>query len=196
MFTGIVQGVGTLRRKSAGEVEIDLPPPLRERLTLGGSIAVNGVCLTVTGLTDGAFSADLSGETGERTTLGRLRNGERVNLELPLPLGSPVGGHLVLGHVDAIGRIEALYRGRGGWTLICSYPPQYRRYVVEKGAIAIDGISLTPYWVDGNTFRCAVIPQTHEGTSLKERKSGDPVNIEFDIMAKYVEGMIRFVHRN
>jgi len=195
MFTGIVQGLGALQRRSRGEVEIGLPASIRERLTIGGSIAVNGVCLTVTGLTDGSFRADVSAETAARTTLGRIRPEERVNLELPLSLSSPLDGHLVLGHVDAIGRIEALYREHSDWILIVSYPSEYRRYVVEKGAVAIDGVSLTPYGLEGNTLRCAVIPETRERTNLKDRKSGDPVNIEFDIMAKYVEGMIRVVHK-
>jgi len=193
MFTGIVQGLGAVRRRSQGEVEIGLPALLRERLTIGGSIAVNGVCLTVTGFAEGSFRADISPETAKRTTLGRLRIGERVNLELPLSLSSPLDGHLVLGHIDCIGRIEAFYREHSGWILIASYPPEYRRYVAEKGAIAIDGISLTPYGLEGGTFRCAVIPKTHEKTNLKDKKSGDPVNIEFDIMAKYVEGMVRVV---
>ncbi|RLE36425.1 riboflavin synthase [Candidatus Acetothermia bacterium] len=193
MFTGIVQGLGVLRRRGSGEVEISLPPPMRERLAIGGSIAVNGVCLTVTGLGERSFRSDISAETASRTTLGRIRTEEAVNLELPLSLGSPLDGHIVLGHVDAVGRIEAFYREGEGWTLICSYPPEYRRYLAEKGAVAIDGISLTPYQLDGGTFRCAVIPATYEGTNLKARHSGDPVNLEFDIMAKYVEGMVRVV---
>ncbi len=196
MFTGIVQGLGVLRRRSPGEVEIGLPSSVRDRLEIGGSIAVNGVCLTVKGVTDGSFRADISPETLARTTLGRIRTEERVNLELPLTLSAPLDGHLVLGHVDAIGRIAAFYREREGFALIVSYPSEYRRYVVEKGSIAVDGISLTPYAIDGNTFRCAVIEETYERTNLKERKSGDPVNLEFDIMAKYIEGMIRIVHRD
>ncbi|RLE35475.1 riboflavin synthase [Candidatus Acetothermia bacterium] len=194
MFTGIVQGLGVLRRRDRGGVEIGLPPSIRDRLTIGGSVAVNGVCLTASGMSDGSFHADISAETGSRTTLGRLRIGERVNLELPLSPGSPLDGHIVLGHVDTVGRIEGFYREQNGWILIVSYPPEYRRYVVEKGAIAIDGISLTPYGLAGNTLRCAVIPGTHEKTNLKDRKSGDPVNIEFDIMAKYVKGMVRVVY--
>jgi len=194
MFTGIVQGLGILRRRDRGGVEIGLPEPMHGRLKIDGSIAVNGVCLTVTDLTDGSFRADISPETASRTTLGRIRLGERVNLELPLSPTSPLDGHLVLGHVDAVGRIEGFYRERSGWILMISYPFEYRRYVAEKGSIAIDGISLTPYGLSGNTLRCAVIPQTREKTNLNDKRSGDPVNIEFDIMAKYVEGMVRVVH--
>jgi len=196
MFTGIVQGLGSLRRRDRDRVEIDLPASIRTRLEAGGSIAVNGVCLTARDLTEGGFYADISPETRSRTTLGNLRVGETVNLELPLSPGSPLDGHIVLGHVDAIGRIEAFYREGSGWTLIVSSPPEYRRYLVEKGAIAIDGISLTPYGIDENRFRCAVIRETHDRTNLKDKKSGDPVNIEYDILAKYVEGMVKVVHLN
>jgi len=193
MFTGIIEGIGLVRKKSGNALEVGLPPALHERLTVGASIALNGVCLTVFAITEEVFSADISQETMLRTALGALRPGVRVNLELAVSMERALDGHIVLGHVDTIGRIKAIHRERENWSLIVSYPAEFRRYVVEKGSIAVDGISLTPYVLTGTTFRCAVIPTTFNGTILKDRHVGDPVNIEFDILAKYVEGMIRRV---
>jgi len=196
MFTGIVQDLGRLRSSRSGEVEIELPPALRGRLVIGASVAVNGVCLTVRDLTEDAFRADVSRETATRTTLGRLRAGERMNLELAVRPGDGLDGHLVLGHVDTVGRIGAKYREEAGWILVVSYPSEYVRYVVEKGSVAVDGISLTSYGLEGNAFRCSIIPETHEKTTLRDRAGGDPVNLEFDILAKYVERMMPFAHRD
>lgn len=193
MFTGIIEGIGLVRKKSGNALEVGLPLALHERLTLGASIALNGVCLTVSAITEGIFSADISQETMSRTALGTLRPGVRVNLELAVSTERTLDGHIVLGHVDTVGRIKAIHRERENWSLIVSYPAEFRRYVAEKGSIAVDGISLTPYALTGTTFRCAVIPTTFNGTILKDRHVGDPVNIEFDILAKYVEGMIRRV---
>ncbi len=196
MFTGVVQELGHLRSSRTGKIEIELPPAMRDQLGIGASIAVNGVCLSVRELGDSTFLADVSRETSTRTTLGVLRIGVGVNLELPLRAGAGLDGHMVLGHVDAIGRIQALYREASSWILIVSYPAAFLRYVVEKGSIAIDGISLTSYGLNGNTFRCSIIPETHERTTLHDRKSGDPVNLEFDVLAKYVERMMPFVHHD
>jgi riboflavin synthase len=198
MFTGIIEGIGLVRKKSGNALEVGLPSALHERLTKGASIALNGVCLTVFAITgqtftEGTFSADISQETMSRTALGTLRPGVRVNLELAVSAERALDGHIVLGHVDTVGRIKAIHRERVNWSLIVSYPAEFRRYVVEKGSIAVDGISLTTYSLTGTTFRCAVIPTTFNGTILKDRHVGDPVNIEFDILAKYVEGMIRRV---
>ncbi len=193
MFTGIIEGIGLVRKKSRNALEVGLPPALHARLTLGASIALNGVCLTVFAITEESFSADISQETMLRTALGALRPGVRVNLELAVSTERALDGHIVLGHVDTVGRIKAIRRERENWSFIVSYPAEFRSYVVEKGSIAVDGISLTPYALTGTTFRCAVIPTTFNGTILKDRHVGDPVNIEFDILAKYVEGMIRRV---
>ena len=198
MFTGIIEGIGLVRKKSGNALEVGLPLALHERLTVGASIALNGVCLTVFAITEktfteGTFSADISQETMSRTALGTLHPGVRVNLELAVSMERALDGHIVLGHVDTVGRIKAIHRERENWSLIVSYPAEFCRYVVEKGSIAVDGISLTPYALTGTTFRCAVIPTTFNGTILKDRHVGDPVNIEFDILAKYVEGMIRRV---
>jgi len=194
MFTGIVQDLGHLRRARPGEVEIDAPSLLANRLEPGASVAVNGVCLTVRSRNGDTFRAELSSETLRRTTFASLLPPSRVNLELPVGVEGVFDGHLVLGHVDAIGRIQALYREEKGWVLIAKVPSSFCRYVVEKGSIAVDGISLTPYDVRENVFRCSIVPETYERTALQDRKSGDPVNLEFDVLAKYVERMIRFVY--
>jgi riboflavin synthase len=193
MFTGIVQALGQIRAARPGSLAVQLPDAWTGRLELGGSVCVNGVCLSVRRLDEREFLADLSSETSERTTLGRLRPGHAVNLELPLRASGRLDGHWVLGHVDTVGRVRALYRNGGSWTLQVEMPSQHASYVVEKGSIAVDGISLTPYDVTVVGFRCAIIPDTLERTVLKDRKPGDPVNLEFDILAKYVERMMHFV---
>lgn len=190
MFTGIVQATGPLISASADSVKVALPEALAARLDIGGSVAVNGVCLTVRGLEDRSFRSDVSRETLTRTTFGSLRPGAALNLELPVPPNRGLDGHWVLGHVDAVGRIRALFRDGTGWALVVSFPAAGRRYVVDKGSIAVDGISLTPFDVDADSFRCAVVPETHEGTNLRERRTGDAVNLEYDVLAKYVERMI------
>jgi riboflavin synthase len=194
MFTGIVQGLGLVRSVRPSALTIELPSVFRDRIELGGSVAVNGVCLSARELPPSAFVADLSKETASRTTLGTLRPGQHVNLELPLSPSSGLDGHWVLGHIDAQGRVQALYQEGSGWTLIVEFPTQFRRFIAEKGSIAVEGISLTPYDLDGGSFRCAIIPETYESTVLKDRRRGHSVNLEFDILAKYVERMIRFVH--
>jgi riboflavin synthase len=194
MFTGIVQELGIVRSVRPEALTIDVPTAFRNRIELGGSVSVNGVCLSARELLSDAFMADLSKETATRTTLGSLRTGQHANLELPVSLDRGLDGHMVLGHVDALGRVQALYQEGTGWTLIVEFPSQYRRFVAEKGSVAVEGISLTPYDLDGGSFRCAIIPDTYESTVLKDRRRGHAVNLEFDILAKYVERMIRFVH--
>ena len=196
MFTGIIQQLGRVRSVRPSTLTIELPATYCDRIAVGGSIAVNGVCLSAREVSADAIVADLSKETSARTTLGTLRPGHQVNLELPMTLASGLDGHWVLGHVDALGRVQALYQEPPGWILIIEFPTQFRRFVAEKGSITVEGISLTPYDLDGGCFRCAIIPETYETTVLKNRKRGDAVNLEFDILAKYVERMIRFVHSN
>jgi riboflavin synthase len=166
---------------------------LGEKLSVGASIAVNGVCLTVSELTKGGFKADISSETFERTALGSQRRRARVNLELPVSPETVLDGHIVLGHVDAIGKVQEARRDGQGWRFVFSYPGRFARYVAEKGSVAIDGISLTSFNTTGETFQVAVIPQTYQKTALQYRRVGDPVNIEFDIIAKYVERMMQNV---
>ena len=144
-------------------------------------------------LTDKTFIADLSAETFSRTTFGALRPRTRVNLELPMSAEGAFDGHWVLGHVDATGRIKAIERTREGWEFVLSYPPTYQHYIIEKGSIAVDGISLTPYGAIAETFRCAVIPETFQKTNFQDRTAGDVVNLEFDILAKYIEWLMSHV---
>jgi riboflavin synthase len=186
MFTGVIQGLGILGGRRGGVLRVEVPPFVCERLKEGASIAVSGVCLTARELEGEAFLADLSPETSFRTTLGELRTGARLNLELPVSPDGLLDGHLVLGHVDTVGRVKAIRPDSDGWRFTFSYPPEWRRHLVEKGSIAVDGISLTPFSITGTTFQCAIIPHTFEKTTLNERSVGDAVNLEFDILAKYV----------
>lgn len=189
MFSGLVETVGRLRsRKPHGggarfEVECTLGgEPLRH----GESVAVNGVCLTVAASGAGGFAADLSPETLSRTTLGRLPVGERVNIERALRLTDRLGGHIVLGHVDATAAVRAVQPLQAFRVVRLALPPALGPEVAEKGSVAVDGVSLTVAAVGGDWFEVAVIPATLEGTTLKDRRVGDLVNLETDVLAKYV----------
>ena len=194
MFTGIVCGLGRVTEQRADRITVEAPEGVFIRLVPGGSIAVNGACLTVRELGNGRFTADVSEETARRTTIGRLPFGTRVNLELPVRPQDGLDGHIVLGHVDTVGRVERIVRKEKGWMFAFSYPPEYARYLVEKGSIAIDGISLTAFAVGSSRFQCAVIDETYENTNLRDRHPGDAVNLEFDILGKYVERMLNVHH--
>ncbi|MFQ6033632.1 MAG: riboflavin synthase [Candidatus Bipolaricaulia bacterium] len=189
MFTGIVAGVGVVRSQSKGRLVIEPPPEL---LPLkGGSIAVNGACLTAAEVEGGRFTADLSPETLERTNLGLLRPTDRVNLELPLAAAGRFDGHLVLGHVDTVGEVTAIRRQGNFYLFSFAAPPQFDRFLVEKGSVALDGISLTVFNIKGGRFDVAVIPHTYEVTNLRYRRPGDRVNVEFDILGKYVAKLVK-----
>lgn len=160
-------------------------------LTLGASIAVNGVCITAVDIREDGFSADLSPETLQRTTLGELHPGARVNLERPLTLQARLGGHLVQGHVDGTGTLESLRPlGDGNWELLVRVPRELQQFLVYKGSITIDGISLTIAAVEGGVVKVAIIPHTYEVTNLASRKAGDHVNIECDMIARYVARLL------
>jgi len=193
MFTGIVHATERIVRVSPTEVEVALPTVWGDTLSIGGSVAVNGVCLTAREIGERTIRADLSPETWSRTTFSSMHAGRVVNLELPLSASRGFDGHWVLGHVDAVGRIRMLRRDGASWSLVVSFPPSGQRYIVDKGAIAVDGISLTPYDVGEDTFRCALIPETIEKTNLRDLRAGEPVNLEYDVLAKYVERMMRHV---
>src|SRR5262244_305559 len=184
MFTGIVEEVGeVVQIKQTGEfrtVQVRGKFVLDD-LRLGSSIAVNGVCLTARSIDADTFAADMSRETLERTSLGNLANGAIVNLERPMRADSRFGGHIMQGHVDGIGRIRRFDRVDDAWNLEVEYPTLDSRYIVEKGSIAVDGISLTVASLrDSSVFSVAIIPHTFENTNLKVAKAGDPVNLEFD----------------
>jgi riboflavin synthase len=191
MFTGIVEHLGTVDSLSlqadGGRVTI-AAPTLASKLAVSNSIAVNGCCLTIVSVDNDRFSADLSGETARKTSFGAtLRKGSRVNLEQPLTAGKEFGGHFVLGHVDGTGRVARLRPEGENWWYGVEIPEDFARYIVPKGSITIDGVSLTiADWHDG-IAEIAVIPYTYEHTNIRERKPGDAVNLEGDILGKYVE---------
>ncbi len=194
MFTGIIREVGTVTLASPGKLVIAAGDVLRG-MEPGGSIAVNGACLTVSGLDNSSFSVDVMPETAGRTGLGRLRAGDRVNLEPPLTMGGQLGGHLVQGHVDGTGRVASVVRGKGEMTLRVEAPPDVMRYVVEKGFIAVDGVSLTVTGRDAASFGVSIVDYTRRHTTLDSCKAGDVVNLEVDIIAKYVEQLSQTQHR-
>ena len=194
MFTGIIEEVGTVKafdRHSSGTRLVIGAGEVLADLLVGGSIAVNGVCLTAIDLTDTSFAADLSPETLDRSNLHRLELGHRVNLERPLSPTGRLSGHFVQGHVDGTGDLVSLdAAGDGNWWLAVRVPGELLRYLVYKGSIAIDGISLTIAALDADIIRIAVIPHTYDVTSLRDRKPGSAVNIECDMIAKHVEHLI------
>jgi riboflavin synthase len=194
MFTGIVVELGTVRAvtPNAGGARIEIAARrVLDDTELGASIAVNGCCLTVVELHDDGWAADAVTETLDRTALGALRAGDPVNLERPVRLADRLGGHVVQGHVDAVGTLRTRTPLPDGSTrMVFAAPPAVLRYVVEKGSITVDGISLTVAALDDDTFAVAVIPHTLAVTTLGTRQPGDPVNLEVDELAKYVERLL------
>ncbi len=195
MFTGLVEEVGTVRSVTpVGEgarVEIEATTVLGD-VEMGASIAVNGCCLTVVEWGDDWWAADAVPETMDRTNLGRLGPGDPVNLERPLAANGRYGGHVVQGHVDGTGEVVSIDElDDGSWRFTFALPPELASYVVEKGSIAIDGISLTVAAVTPTTFSIAIIPHTFAVTAMGRRQVGDTVNLEADVLAKYVERLVR-----
>jgi riboflavin synthase len=194
MFTGIIEHTGTIEalelKDDGGRVTIHAPS-VAPSLAVSNSIAVNGCCLTVVALHDYRLSSDLSAETIHKTSFGakggELKKGARVNLEQPLTAGNEFGGHFVLGHVDTMGRVTHLTPEGENWWLGVQVPAEFARYVVPKGSITIDGISLTVARWQNNIAEVAVIPYTYEHTNIRDRKPGDAVNLEGDVLGKYVE---------
>jgi len=186
MFTGIVTEVGRVISAPSGRLVIAAKETLAG-IKAGGSVAVNGVCLTVTDFNQSSFAFDVMPETLKRTNLGRLKTGSEVNLERPLSLGGEVGGHLVQGHIDDTGRV-ILIKAEGEAVLMrFEAPPAIMRYIVPKGFIAVDGVSLTVTERDNSSFGVSLVDYTLKHTNLGSRKIGDLVNLEVDIIAKYVE---------
>jgi riboflavin synthase len=182
MFTGIVEQMGEVQKAGT---RLAVRTPLAAELERGDSIAVNGVCLTAVDIAPDRFEADVMEETLVRSSLGRLQTGDRVNLELALRVGDRLGGHFVQGHVDATGRIETIERREHSRVVRIGAPPDLLRYVVEKGSIAVDGVSLTVVEADAKGFSVSLIPETLERTTLGSAVEGDPVNLEVDMLAKY-----------
>jgi riboflavin synthase len=196
MFTGIIEHVGTIealdRKSDGGSLWVNFAGAIdiARETKLGDSIAVNGCCLTIVDLSEERFAADLSGETLRRTALGEKKPGDPVNLERPLLPTARLGGHFVQGHVDGTGRVTSLAREGDNWWLSVSVPEDLRRYAAEKGSIAVDGISLTVARCHSGVADFAVIPFSYEHTNIHALVAGDAVNLECDILAKYVESVL------
>jgi riboflavin synthase len=192
VFTGLVQGLGRVAatdRSDAG-ARLTIETPLVGELEPGDSIAVNGVCLSAAELEAGSFAADAMNETLGRTALGDLEAGAEVNLELPLRAGDRLGGHVVQGHVDGVGTVLGVAEDGFARRIEIEAPPEVLRYVIEKGSIAVDGVSLTVAGLDGRSFTVSLIPETLQRTNLGHAGPGDRVNLEVDVLAKYVERLM------
>ena len=192
MFTGLVADLGTVSGVEAGGdgQRLRIESQLTGELVEGDSVAVNGVCLTATTISGGAFTADVMHETLRRSSLAGVAPGSRVNLELPLRAHDRLGGHFVQGHVDGVGSIAAVEEDGFARVVTIEAPPGLLRYVVEKGSIAVDGVSLTVASVTEDTFAVSLIPETLERTNLGAAAPGTPVNLEVDVLAKYVEKLV------
>ena len=194
MFTGIILATGRVifRAEGGGDLELGIDAAALDlhRVAIGDSVSVQGACLTVTRKDGTRFYADVSRETMAKTTLGALRPGSRVNLEPSLRAGDALGGHWVSGHVDAVGKLRGLVQDARSWRLDFELPTSLTRYVAPKGSICVDGVSLTVNKVDGRRFDVNVIPHTLKVTTLGELTIGDGVNIEIDVIARYLERLM------
>jgi riboflavin synthase len=192
VFTGIVEEMGRVAavQRDGEDLRLTIEAGLARELSPGGSVAVSGVCLTAVDPGETSFTADLSPETVSRSSLGALAEGDSVNLELPLRPTDRLGGHIVQGHVDAVGAIEASSDNGASRDMRVSAPAELLRYVVEKGSVTIDGVSLTVTEVDDTGFSVSLIPETLERTTLGSGSPGRPVNLEVDVIAKHVEKLL------
>ncbi|HEY6273946.1 MAG TPA: riboflavin synthase [Terriglobales bacterium] len=197
MFTGLIQEIGVVAdvrlpaQGDAGTRIVITAFTIASQLKIGDSVGVSGVCLTAVEIHKAQFAADLAKETLERTSLGGLRQGSLVNLELPARAEDRVGGHVVQGHVDGVGKLLGLEKIKDGqdWRLEIKIPPALAKYVVPQGSITVEGISLTVASIDGSRVEIAIIPHTYQATNLPSLGAGDPLNIEVDVLAKYAEKM-------
>ena len=193
MFTGLVRELGRVADVRGGDGGVRLTveaPATATQVAVGESVSVDGCCLTVTSVDDGRLAFDAVPETLRRTTLARLERGNRVNVEPALRAGEPLGGHYVQGHVDAVGRVRTAEPEGGGLRVRIEAPPGVLRYCVEKGSIAVEGVSLTIAALDEDAFEVALVPHTLAATTLADLRPGDEVNIEVDVLAKYVERLL------
>ena len=194
MFTGIIQDTGKIKSRIVKGKNTRLgiltgkDIPLREK---GMSVAINGVCLTAVFFKGKKqFEADVTGETAEKTNIKKLKPGSCVNIEYPLAADEFLSGHIVQGHVDTMGKVLDIRKQAGEFILKISYPAEFAAYIIEKGSITVDGVSLTAFGVDKTSFKTAIIPETASSTIISKYKKGDEVNLEFDIIGKYVEKQI------
>lgn len=190
MFTGLVEEKGTLINKiptgDGFQFEVEAKNVLND-ITIGSSIAVNGCCLTVVKRTGSTFSVDTIEETLNKTNLGVLKQGDKVNLERPLKTDARLGGHFVLGHIDTVGRVEEIKELSNSHWMTISYPEKFKHLLIYVGSIAIDGVSMTVAQLEENRFSVGIIPHSWKETIFSEKKVGDTVNLEFDVLGKYVE---------
>jgi riboflavin synthase len=192
VFTGLVQDLGTVTAVDAASdgVRLAVQTRLSAELSEGDSVAVNGVCLTATAIADGQFAADVMLETLRRSSLAEVGAGAHVNLELPLRAADRLGGHFVQGHVDGVGTVRAVREDGFARIVTIAAPPEVLRYIVEKGSIAVDGVSLTIAGLGDDWFSVSLIPETLERTILGAAAPGQPVNLEVDVLAKYIERLV------
>lgn len=189
MFTGIIEEIGTVEsvKSTGGSVRLRIhAPKSAAELHISDSVSINGVCQTVISQSHSSFEVEAVEETLRKTTLGMLKEGNPINLELPLKFNERLAGHMVLGHVDTIGTITKIEPRESSWMFTISFPPSFTRYIVPVGSVAIDGVSLTVAELEENQIRVSIIPHTREHTVFKFRREGDNVNIEFDIIGKYI----------
>jgi riboflavin synthase len=190
MFTGIIEAIGrvTAVQRRGDLLQLTVAPQAAlTGLKVGDSICVSGACLTVTGLNKDGFQADCSSETRERTTLGMLKPQDEVNLEQALKMSDRLGGHLVTGHVDGTGYVTEVTKGGGSLVMTIRVPHELASYIVEKGSVAVDGVSLTTSRIAGDEFQVVIIPHTAQNTTLGRKRAGDRVNIEVDLIGKYIK---------
>jgi len=196
MFTGIIETIGRIGAVNSADLSARLSISVKlpdNDLKVGDSVAVNGVCLTVTSIKEDSFSADVGKETLKVTTLGQLKKNDFVNIERPLKMGGRLGGHLVLGHIDGVGKILKINKLQGGVEAEFEVNKDLAKYIITRGSITIDGTSLTVSRKDKDVFAVFLVPHTIEATIFKFAKEGDPVNLEVDIIGKYVEKLARIV---
>jgi riboflavin synthase len=193
MFTGIIEATGTIRSvdERDGGLTLEIDTSLASEMHVGASIAVNGVCLTAVSEQEETLRLDLVVETLARSNLGELAPGDSVNLERPLQANGRLDGHIVQGHVDTVGTVLAVVPEGAGTRMVVALEPEFRKYVAEKGSVAVDGVSLTVAALNPEGFEVALIPHTLDVTTLSLRVPGNKVNLEFDVLAKYVERMLR-----
>lgn len=193
MFTGIIQELGVVqllnRRDNNYQLTVAAPPLIKE-LGVGDSIAVNGVCLTVVSFSDTTFTSDISPETARCSNLGFLKKGNRVNLETALTLSQKLGGHLITGHIDGIGALSSIFKQQDSYVITVKHDVQLNKYIAVKGSVAVDGVSLTIAQAEEDFFRVAIIPHTFAATIFQYKKVGDSVNVECDIISKYLERLL------